>query len=141
MRGQRVILSKQAISGSAPRRRPALRIRSVANSSPIPPRDRGRVLPFRRRGGARHFGWSRLGGDAETGAPLIDDLSKYERTDVQDDYRHRMVVNLLALAFTAMLVLAGVWLAGKVVEIRKNQDCVLSGQRNCNAIEVPAQRS
>jgi hypothetical protein len=86
----------------------------------------------------RPLRWSRLRGDAD--APLIEDLSKYERTDVEDDYRHRMVVNLLALVFTAMLVLAGVWLATKIVEMRKNQDCVLSGQRNCSPIEVPVQR-
>jgi hypothetical protein len=113
----------------------------VASFNPIPPQDRGRVLPFRRRGGTRPFRWSRRGSDAEIDVPLVDDLSKYEQTDVEDDYRHRMVVNLLALAFTTMLVLAGVWLAGQIAEIRKNQDCVLSGQRNCNPIEVPAQRS
>lgn len=110
------------------------------NSDPIPPPDRGRVLAFRRRGRSRPLRWGRIGGDADPGTPLIDDLSRYEQTDDQDDYRHRMVTNLLALVFTVMLVLAGLWLANKVVEIRKNQDCVLSGLRNCTPIEVPPQR-
>jgi hypothetical protein len=37
-----------------------------------------------------------------------------------------------------MLALAGVWLAMQLAEMRKNQDCVLSGRRNCAPIEVTA---
>jgi hypothetical protein len=105
------------------------------------PQDEAQVLPFRRPGGARPLRWRRATAEVDARAPLIDDLSKYERTEVEDDYRHRMVVNLVALVFTAMLVVAGLWLANKIVEIRKNQDCVLSGQRNCNRIELPVQHS
>jgi hypothetical protein len=65
-------------------------------------------------------------------------LAKYEGGDLDDDYRHRMVVNVAALIFTVMLALAGVWLAMQLAEMRKNQDCVLSGRRNCAPIEVTA---
>jgi len=34
-------------------------------------------------------------------------------------------------------VIAGVWMADKIAEMRKNQDCVLSGRRNCTPIDVP----
>ena len=66
----------------------------------------------------------------------IEGLAKYEGGDLDDDYRHRMKVNLAALAFTVVLALAGVWLVIQLAEMRKNQDCVLSGRRNCAPIEV-----
>jgi hypothetical protein len=49
-----------------------------------------------------------------------------------------MMVNLAALAFTIALVLAGVWLAIQIADLRKNQDCVLSGRRDCAPIDVNA---
>ena len=41
-----------------------------------------------------------------------------------------MKVNLAALAFTVVLALAGVWLVIQLADMRKKQDCVLSGRRN-----------
>ena len=49
-----------------------------------------------------------------------------------------MVVNLAALAFTIVLALAGVWLALQIADMRKNQDCLLSGRRNCAPIDAHA---
>ena len=51
-----------------------------------------------------------------------------------------MMVNLAALVFTLLLASAGAWLAVKIADMRKNQDCVLSGRRSCTPIEVPAMR-
>ena len=48
----------------------------------------------------------------------------------------RMVVNLAALVFTIALTIAGVWLAMQIAELRKNEDCILSGRHNCNPIDV-----
>jgi hypothetical protein len=31
-----------------------------------------------------------------------------------------------------------VWLAMQIANMRKNQDCLLSGRRNCAPIDVPA---
>ena len=40
--------------------------------------------------------------------------------------------------FTAVLAIAGVWLVMQLADLRKNQDCVLSGRRNCAPIDVKA---
>ncbi|MEA2990161.1 MAG: hypothetical protein QOG83_2872 [Alphaproteobacteria bacterium] len=104
----------------------------------LPPDDDGRVVPFRPRGAARGGGdwrWT-LREAGHDDAPL-DDLAKYERVEGEDDYRHRMKMNLLALAVTVLLVITGVWLAEKIAEMRKNQDCFLSGRRNCTPIDAP----
>jgi hypothetical protein len=66
------------------------------------------------------------------------DLAKYERGDVEDDYRHRMWVNLAAIIVTVMLASGGAWLAIKIADMRKNQDCYLSGRRNCTPIDLQA---
>ena len=68
----------------------------------------------------------------------VEDLGKYQRTDEADDYRHRMMVNAAGLAAVILLALAGVWLADRLADMRKNQDCVLSGRRNCAQIEAPS---
>ena len=41
----------------------------------------------------------------------VPDLAKYECPESDDDYRHRMIVNAIAAAFTSVLILAGVCLA------------------------------
>jgi hypothetical protein len=49
-----------------------------------------------------------------------------------------MMVNIAASGFTAVLAIAGVWLVMQLADLRKNQDCVLSGRRNCAPIDVKA---
>ena len=44
------------------------------------------------------------------GDSLVPDLSKYERPESADEYRHRMVINAIALVFVSLLSLAGLWL-------------------------------
>jgi hypothetical protein len=39
----------------------------------------------------------------------VPDLSQYERPESEDDYRHRMVINAIALVFVSLLSLAGFW--------------------------------
>ena len=71
-------------------------------------------------------------------APPVDDTGKYERSGPDDDdYRHRMRMNLLAFAACVLLGFIGVWLANQIAEMRKNQDCVLSGRPGCTKVEVP----
>jgi len=98
--------------------------------------DDRRVVPFRPRGAG-------AGGSAPRRTPPPEPpgeaLSKYEGGEEREDtYRHRMIVNLVALAFTVGLALAGVWLAMQIADMRKNQDCLLSGRRNCAPIDVHA---
>ena len=69
--------------------------------------------------------------------PADDDLAKFGRDDTPDDYRHRMITNAAAFGFVVLLMAAGLWLADTMASMRKSQDCVLSGRRNCAPIEAP----
>jgi hypothetical protein len=91
-----------------------------------------RVVSFRRGpGGARLL---------PTNPTPVEDLAKYEHDEGTDDYRHRMIVNVVAFAFIVALIGAGLWLADTMAQIRKNQDCVLSGRRGCTPVEVTKER-
>lgn len=72
--------------------------------------------------------------------PPVEDLAKYERGEDTDDYRHRMLVNALAFLFVIALISAGLWLADTMAQMRRNQDCVLSGRRGCTPVEVTKDR-
>jgi hypothetical protein len=115
------------------------------NRSPVTPEratgtdDDYRVLPFRPRNATSDAGHGSHGSltAGEPAASPVKDLSKYEAGgDSEDNYRHRMMVNLAALLVTVVLSIAGVWLAIEIVDMRKTQDCVLSGRRNCMPIDV-----
>jgi hypothetical protein len=95
-----------------------------------PDEKRGRVLRFRPRDVPPRGGWRWPAPEADRVTPL-DDLAKYERGDPDDDYRRRMTMNFLALAITMMLMICGIWLTGKLVDMRNEQDCFLSGRSNC----------
>ena len=75
-----------------------------------------------------------------TASPAANDLSRYERPrDEGDDFRHRMLANVAALAFTVALTAIGIWLAVSIADLRKTQDCVLMGRRDCARISVTPQ--
>ena len=99
--------------------------------------DGGRIIRFRPRGAApwrwplplsRHGKWPG------------EDFAKYEQAETEDDYRHRMKMNMLGLIVTIVLMSAGAWLVITLAEIQKNQDCYLSGRRNCMPIPHETQR-
>jgi hypothetical protein len=93
----------------------------------------GNVIPFRPRPrSAAGDNVPKAGGTSI--AP--ESLAKYEQSGGEDDYRHRMVMNAAALAVTVVLAAAGAWLAITIGDMRKNQDCYLSGRRNCTPIDV-----
>lgn len=88
-------------------------------------------MPFRRRG-------SLLTVNRPQPSP-VQDLERFERTEGEDDYRHRMLMNAMAAGVTILLIAGGIWIANSMAMLRKNQDCVLSGKRNCNPpVELPA---
>src|SRR5688572_30370813 len=93
--------------------------------------EKGRVLPFRRHGLP---GWR-----APHNPPVspVEDVGKYAVSEEPDNYRQRMINNVLAFAFCLLLVAIGIWLATAIAEMRRNQDCVLSGRRNCAQVNVP----
>ena len=73
-------------------------------------------------------------------SPAANDLSHYERPrDEGDDFHHRMLANVAALAFTVALTAIGIWLAVSIADLRKTQDCVLMGRRDCARISVMPQ--
>ena len=75
-----------------------------------------------------------------TNARPANDLSRYERPREEgDDFRHRMLANIAALAFTVALTAIGIWLAVSIADLRKTQDCVLMGRRDCARISVTPQ--
>jgi hypothetical protein len=101
---------------------------------PSQPDNDNRVIPFRPRGDSR---WRWAGRPPKPPETPVDDLAKYERGEHTDDYKHRMQMNLLALGVTVVLIVAGVWIAETIAEMRKQQDCYLAGRRNCAPIDVP----
>ena len=118
----------------APGRRPGTAVIGLAimtNDEPSASDNERRVVNFRR---------GRTGARAPATPPPVEDLAKYERGEAPDDYRHRMIVNALALLFVIALIGAGYWLADTMARMRKNQDCVLSGRRGCTPVEVNRDR-
>ena len=97
-------------------------------------RGSGRILRFRHRSSAE------LPNSEASGPPPPDDLAQYEHGGESDDYRHRMVANVIAFVFVIALIGAGLWLADTMARMRKNQDCVLSGRRGCTPVEVNRER-
>jgi hypothetical protein len=95
------------------------------------PRDekRGRVLPFRR-------GRAAVPPPTEPDAP-VEGVEKYAQGE-PDDYRQRMINNGLGLLACILLVAGGIWIANTMAEMRRNQDCVFSGRRNCTPIPAPS---
>jgi hypothetical protein len=106
---------------------------------PDTPQETGRVLRFERPGSSplrwrRHPAGVPFAGPAH---PPVQDLSKYEQVAGEaDDYRHRQLTNLAAFITCSLLVVVGVWLAIKIAELRRDQDCVLAGRRNCAQLQI-----
>ena len=49
-----------------------------------------------------------------------------------------MLANIAAFAFTVALTAVGIWLAMSIADLRKTQDCVLMGRRDCVRISTPS---
>ena len=105
------------------------------------PSETGRVVTFRRRSSGPLQ--NRASGDesaAKFDTSAVADLQKYQRAREEEDYRHRMVVNGLALAFCIVLAIAGAWLVNEIAEMKRIQDCVLSGRAGCIPLDLPPHR-
>ena len=68
----------------------------------------------------------------------VEDVGKYARGGDEDNYRHRMVNNMLAFLVLCLIVYSGIWLANTMAQMRHDQDCVLTGRTNCSPIKTPA---
>ncbi|MCK1735432.1 hypothetical protein IVA79_15955 [Bradyrhizobium sp. 138] len=109
------------------------------NQRPISSDDEHRVLQFRPRTSpspTAHRGSGSV--QPMRVAPERLDLSRYEQPRAEpDDFRHRMLANIAALAFTIALTAIGIWLAVSIADLRRTQDCVLMGRRDCVKITTP----
>ena len=96
----------------------------------------GKILRFERRGPGKPFLAS------STSHPIDDDPDDFARFEQEKDepidYRHRMIMNLIALAILISLVGIGVWIADTISDLQREQDCLMQGRSNCAPIEVPA---
>jgi hypothetical protein len=114
----------------------------VKNQRPIATEEEHRVLQFRPRNPAPTPGWRKdLNAQArqEDTRHEPNDLSRYERPrDEPDDFHHRILANIAALAFTIALTAIGIWLAMSIQDLRRTQDCVLMGRRDCVRISTPS---
>jgi hypothetical protein len=112
----------------------------VADNRPEPNEapESGQVLRFqpRRHAGPQPGRASAASPDGRETEP-IDELAAFEVEDRHIDYRHRMMMNAIAVAIVALLVGAGVWIADTIAAMQQTQDCVLQGRQNCAPIEVP----
>jgi hypothetical protein len=67
-----------------------------------------------------------------------DDFARFEQEpEERINYRQRMFMNFIALAIVTLLLGAGVWIAGTITELQKDQDCILQGRSNCAPVELP----
>ena len=110
------------------------------------PAETGRVVQLRPRRGRRG---TPAPGDkstepapsdrpSDTSGPAVADIARFSRRDSDDDYRHRMVMNALAAAVCLLLTVAGLWIANTMAQLRRTEDCLLSGRRTCAPLELPA---
>jgi hypothetical protein len=113
----------------------------MSSQRPVSRDDEHRVLKFRPRTTADLADRPKQGGVERVDRPAHpepNDLARYERArEEPDDFRHRMLANLAAFAFTVALIGVGIWLAMSIADLRKTQDCVLMGRRDCARISVP----
>jgi hypothetical protein len=74
-----------------------------------------RVIRFQSRKDSshRHRGKASIAYSGPGDSP-VPDLSKYERSESEDDYQHRMLINAIALVFVSLLSLAGFWLVNAI---------------------------
>ena len=124
----------------------------MKNQRPIAAEEEHRVLQFRPRDPGHKPGWQQ-NPDARTRPQTVQperlrseparpepyDLSRYDRPrEEPDDFRHRMLANVAAFAFTVALTAIGIWLAMSIADLRRTQDCVLMGRRDCVRITTPS---
>ena len=62
---------------------------------------------------------------------LREDEPAPQATDEPDDFRERMITNVVAFVVVIILTGLGIWLAVSISDLRKSQDCVLMGRRDC----------
>ena len=108
---------------------------------PVAAEEEHRVLQFRPRSALHTPAWranAAMQPQRQESTPEPLDLSRYEQPrEQEDDFRQRMLANIAAFAFTVALTAIGIWLAMSIADLRRTQDCVLMGRRDC--VRIPIQ--
>ena len=58
--------------------------------------------------------------------------------DPKQHERDRHATNIFLLVAFVVITGGGIWLAKAMVDARRADECIATGRRNCNPIEVPA---
>ncbi len=106
----------------------------MALRQPTKDDDRGRVLAFRPRAPRS---WNATLRPRDPSRSPVRDLSKYCGEPEEDNYPHRMWMNLLAFLVLSFIVGCGVWLADNISEHR-DQDCGRVSRTNCIPVPGPS---
>jgi len=82
--------------------------------------DRGRVIKFRpRRGLSRASRWGKVSsGQSGPYFSPVADLTRYENPTIDDEYRQRMMINVIVMVFIIVLIVTGVWLTNMLASSR-----------------------
>jgi hypothetical protein len=95
----------------------------------------GQVLRFKPRLGKALI-------HARTTEPAEDDIDEFARFEQEQDepidYRHRAIMNLIAVAVLTLLIGLSVWIANTISDLQREQDCLMQGRSNCAPIELPS---
>ena len=115
----------------------------MSTEAPHNTEEHGRILKFTPRVPApKPHAFSNLSRPSRADAgSAVRDLSKFSRPAEHepDDFSHRMKMNALALVMLVILIGSGMWIVEVMTQMRKDQDCALSGRRNCTQISIPAE--
>jgi hypothetical protein len=65
--------------------------------------------------------------------PMTDQPKPEHEPESEED---RRLVNIILLVGAALLIGSGIWLANAMIDARKADECMSSGRRNCNPIDV-----
>jgi hypothetical protein len=60
-----------------------------------------------------------------------------EPEEPEETPQERRNTNIMLVVFFVLLVGGGIWLVDKMLDMKKIQDCVSAGRRNCAPIAVP----
>ena len=66
----------------------------------------------------------------------MDDSKEPVRGDYIESEGDRRLANTVLVVILVILVGGGIWLANAMIDARKADECMSSGRRNCNPIEV-----
>jgi hypothetical protein len=133
------LLDFRARRSEGPPMRPSHQTRSTLGHNSLPPSKGDRkVIRFCPHGGAfrresRPVRWD------TTGDSPVESLERYEcGFESEEDYRYRMLVNLLAMVVVIVLIVTGSWILKTLVNTtREGYDCYRPGASNRAACYMP----